>query len=136
MKPMAILAPCVFSHFGRITWFLLHLLIMLFNLFLVWFWFYNTQLKYPLNKNPVHWAYLANSTSVKSLNCSSSRFWFDTILFSSQKILFIKWLSVFPLKADTPSSACSKTSAFPQLLSQIRNSTCRFSFHLRWCLII
>ena len=132
IKPIAILVTCVFSRVGQITWFLLHLLIMLLNLILLWVWFYNTQLKCPLNENPVHWAYLPNSTSVKSLNCSSSSFWFNTILFSSQKILFIKWLPVFPLIADTSSSACGKTSAFPMLLSQIRNNTYRLSSHLRW----
>ena len=73
---------------------------------------------------------------VKPLNCSLSRFWFNTVLSSLQRVLFIKWLSAFPLMTDTPSSACSNTSLLLQLLGYLRKSTCRFSFYLGWRLII
>ena len=102
----------------------------------LWFWFYNTQLKCPLKENLVHWAYLKNRINVKPLNCSSSRFWFNTVLSSLQRVLFIKWLSAFPLMTDTPRSACSNTSLLLQLLGYLRKSTCRFSFYLGWRLII
>ena len=102
----------------------------------LWFWFYNTQLKCPLKENLVHWAYLKNRINVKPLNCSSFRFWFNIVLSSLQRVLFIKWLSVFPVMTDTPSSACSNTSLVLQLLRYLRKCTCRFSFHLSWRLII
>ena len=107
-----------------------------FTFILLWFWFYNTQLKFPLKENPVHGAYLENSIYVKPLNCSSSRFWINTVLSSLQRVLFSKWLYVFPLMTDIPSSACNNISLLLQLLGYLRKSTCRFSFHLRWCLII
>ena len=107
-----------------------------FTFILLWFWFYNTQLKFPLKENPVHGAYLENSIYVKPLNCSSSRFWINTVLSSLHFSCSLNGFPFFPFMTDTPSSACSNTSLLLQLLGYLRKSTCRFSFHLRWCLII
>ena len=85
-----------------------------------------------------YWVYLKNSTYVKKVkkNVFQSRFWFNTLLFSLQRLLFIKRLSAFLPITDTPSSGCSNTSLVLQLLGYLHNCTCRFSFQLRWCLII
>lgn len=85
-----------------------------------------------------YWAYLKNSTYVKKVkkNVFQSRFWFNTLLFSLQRLLFIKRLSAFLPITDTPSSGCSSTSLVLQLLGYLHNCTCRFSFQRRWCLII
>ena len=134
LNPIAILVTCVFSRLGQITCFAPPPDYT--PLTFLWFWFYNTQLKCPLKENLVHWAYLKNRINVKPLNCSSFRFWFNIVLSSLQRVLFIKWLSVFPVMTDTPSSACSNTWLLLQLLGYLRKSTCRFSFYLGWRLII
>ena len=72
-----------------------------------------------------YWAYLKNSTYVKKVK---------KMCFSL--LLFIKRLSAFLPITDTPSSGCSNTSLVLQLLGYLHNCTCRFSFHLKWCLII
>ena len=102
----------------------------------LWFWFYNTQLKCPLKDDLVHWAYLKNRINIKLLNCPSSRFWINIVLSSLHFSCSLHGFPFFPFMTDTPSSACSNTSLLLQLLGYLRKSTCRFSFHLSWRLII
>ena len=96
----------------------------------LWFWFYNTQLKCPLKDDPVHWAYLKNRINIKPLNCSSSRFWINTVLSSLHFSCSLHGFPFFPFMTDTPSSACCNTSLLLQLLGYLRKSTCRLSCRL------